>query len=60
MDTVLMRKEIDLSVEEAVEILKSADYNTIAVPPSFPKGGDIYLFKPEKKANTGKLMLQGN
>ena len=57
MDTVLMRKEIDLSVEEAVEILKSADYNTIAVPPSFPKGGDIYLCKPEKKANTGKLML---
>ena len=34
---VVMRKNEDLSVEEAVEILTSSNTPTIAVPPTLPK-----------------------
>ena len=54
METVLMRKETELTIEEVVEILKSDSSTTIAVLPAHPEGGDIYLFKPEKQANAGK------
>jgi len=50
METVLMRKETELTTEEVFEILKSDNSTTTAVQPAHPEGGDIYiLFKPEKK-----------
>ena len=44
-------EDTELSVEEAIEILNSDCTKTISVPPISPKGGDVYLFKPDNEAN---------
>ena len=47
----VMRREMELTIEEVVKFLKSDSITTIAVPPAHPEGaGDIYLFKPEKQS----------
>ena len=54
---VVMRKSEDLSVEEAVEILTSSNTPTIAVPPILPKAGEVFVYKADKGASSGKLSI---
>ena len=57
MMNIIMRRNEDLLVEEAVKILKSNSTPTIAVPPTLPKAGEVYVFKGDKGASSGKLIV---
>ena len=57
MMNIIMRRNEDLLVEEAVKILKSNSTPTIAVPPTLPKAGEVYVFKADKGASSGKLIV---
>lgn len=57
MMNIVMRRNEDLLVEEAVKILKSNSTPTIAVPPTLPKAGEVYVFKADKGASSGKLIV---
>ena len=52
---VVLRKE-ELSLEEAFELLNSGDIVKSVVPPVRPKAGQVYLFKPDKRANAVKCL----
>ena len=49
-----VKKQGPLSVEEAVKLLRSDDVVYTALPPSKPKAGEVYLFRPDKDINVGK------
>ena len=58
MMNIIMRRNEDLLVEEAVKFLKSNSTPTIAVPPTLPKAGEVYVFKADKPgASSGKLIV---
>ena len=44
-----------VSVNEAIALLSSNELETISVPPSKPKSGEVYLFKADDQAKKGKL-----
>ena len=50
-----IKKETPLSVEEAIKLLRRDDVIYTAVPPSQPKAGEVYLFRPDKDINVGKF-----
>ena len=59
MEAVAIKKQSPLSVEEAIKLLEGDDSDAIssytAVPPSQPKAGEVYLFRPDQDINEGKL-----
>ena len=50
-----VKKETLLSVEKDIKLLQKDDVIYTAVPPSQPKAGEVYLFKPDKDINIGRL-----
>ena len=50
-----VKKETTLSVEEAIKLLQKDDVIYTEVPPSQSKAGEVYLFKPDKDINIGRL-----
>lgn len=54
--SVALKRHTELSPQEAFQLLERDDIITVAVPPVRPKGGEIYLFKPDKELNAGKLL----
>ena len=51
----VLHRSTELSHQEAFQLLEKEDIATVAVPPVRPKAGEIYLFKPDKESNAGKL-----
>ena len=52
---VLRRQtDLELSLQEAFQLLKRDDIVTTAVLPVRPKAGEVYLFKPDEESNAGK------
>ena len=51
---VVLRRQTELSLQEAFQLLKRDDIVTTAVPSVIPKAGEVYLFKPDKESNAGK------
>ena len=54
---VVLRRQTELSPQEAFQLLERDDIVTtaLAVPPVTLKGGEVYLFKPDKELNASKL-----
>ena len=49
------KTETLLSVEEVTKLLRGDDVIYTTVPPCQPKAGEVYLFKPDKDINVGRL-----
>ena len=53
LKVAVIKKQSPLSVEEAIKLLQRNDMIYTAVPPSKPKAGEVYLFRPERDINVG-------